>query len=273
MKSTHNLTYVRILSLFTSFILLLPLSSCGQSNDPAQDTTLTTTTAMTTTTSAEQTVATTEVSKDPAEEVPFQGLQANETMKEFRYEYLEHGDHKLVFRYGVFSTTDEGYLNGTGLYWDILNEKMEYVTSYRYAGVGFIALKTESSVDPTLGVERTWTTISTFSLATYNGASVQGESKRLWYTGDTGVDVLDFVSTPTFTLDRYGERNFFQFTSHATQDLEKIKGARFLAYQDGTKSVLADPNGARVIDDALITSVENLTMKEVAERLGMEYKG
>lgn len=270
MKHPIHLTFLRILSAATMVALMMTLSACKQDSPSLQETTAS---AEQTTAATEQTETTTEAAKDPAQTVPFRGLNDGEEMLEFRYEYLEHGDHKFVLRYGIFSTTEQGYLNGTGLYLEFLNSNLEYVTSHRYGGVGFIALITETSVDPTLNnKERTWNTVPTFSLASYDGETVIGESKRLWYQGDS-VGVLDVIDIPQFPLNKYGERNFFTLLSHAPEDLGKAKGAHILAYHDGTQAVLVDQQNAPVIDDALIASVESITMQQLADMLGLEYKG
>lgn len=276
MKHTVHLTFTRILSVVAMIALLMTLPACKQAPSTPQETTASaeqTTASEQMTAAAEQTTASEQTPKDPAETVPFRGLNVGEEMLELRYEYLVHGDEKFVLRYGIFSTTEPGYLNGTGLYLDFLNSKLEYVTSHRYGGVGFIALITETTVDPTLNNrERTWNTVPTFSLASYDGETVTGESKRLWYQGDS-VSVLDFVNIPQFPLNKYGERNFFTLLSHAPEDLGKAKGAHILAYQDGTGAVLVDQQNAPVIDDALITSVESITMQQLADLFGLEYKG
>ena len=251
--------------------LLMTFSSCKQGDDPAQDQTVTTAQAVTNAT-AEQTETTTEATKDPAEEVPFGDLKEGEEMLDFRYEYIMKGEDLYVVRYGIFTTTAPGFINGTGLYVEFLDGNLKYVSSQRYGGVGFIALQLEPSKDESTGMEGTFCTVPTFCLATYDGATVSAESKRLYYMGDS-VSVLDFFNTVQFPLNKYGERNFFNFLSHAPEDLGKAKGARILAYQDGTKAVLVDPKGAPVIDDALIASVESLTMKDMADLLGLEDKG
>jgi hypothetical protein len=84
---------------------------------------------------------------------------------------------------------------------------------------------------------------------------------------------LDVIDIPQFPLNKYGERNFFTLLSHAPEDLGKAKGAHILAYHDGTQAVLVDQQNAPVIDDALIASVESITMQQLADMLGLEYKG
>lgn len=273
MKHIRPLTPMRILSTTLIIALLMSAPACKQNNTGSQETTAPQEVIASTDTTLQTSATTTEAPKDPAEEIPFYNLKDGEEMLEFRYEYLVQGYEKFVLRYGIFSTTDPGFLNGTGLYLEFLNSNLEYVSSYRYSGVGFIALTTSTAVDPTINKESASTIVPVYFLSSEDSVTVCGIAERLWYMGDMGVDAMEYVYIPNFPLNKYGERSFFSFLTHAPNNLGKVKGAHILAYHDGTQAVLVDQKDAPVIDDEMLASFENITMQQLSDLLGVEYKG